>query len=320
MSVTAARLIHLIMLLQRQPNQKGRELAARLGVSERTLHRYLARMDEMGIPIYAERGPYGGISLVRGYRMPPLVLTPEESVAVYLGVGLAEDLWGPLYREAAHTALAKLDNLLPDEQRREAAWARRYLVAAGLHRGDLDALAPTLEILRRAARDHLTVRMLYQSASRPDPTGRELEPYALVYRSGWGYVVGYCRLRQQVRTFRLDRIQELTLLDTRFTPPADFDLAAYLENDRQLQAAVRVRMRFATWMKQAALDNRHYWETLEEQPDGSVLVSYAAPNVEWAASTALAYGPGVCVLEPAEVRRAVADWAAAIAAQYADTP
>jgi predicted DNA-binding transcriptional regulator YafY len=109
MSNTATRLITLIMLLQRQPNQKAAELAEKLGVSVRTVHRYIGMLDEMGIPIYSERGPYGGFSLVRGYRMPPLVFTPEEAVAVYLGTSLVGEIWGRMYRGAAQGALAKLD-------------------------------------------------------------------------------------------------------------------------------------------------------------------------------------------------------------------
>lgn len=66
MSNTATRLITLLMLLQRQPNQKASELAQELGVSVRSIHRYMAMLDEMGIPVYSERGPYGGFSLVRG--------------------------------------------------------------------------------------------------------------------------------------------------------------------------------------------------------------------------------------------------------------
>src|SRR5512143_1947485 len=110
MTQPASRLITLIMLLQRQPNQKAAGLAESLGVSVRTVHRYFTMLDEMGIPVYTERGRFGGFSLVRGYRMPPLVFTPEEATAVYLGTGLVEEIWGSLYREAAQGALAKLDN------------------------------------------------------------------------------------------------------------------------------------------------------------------------------------------------------------------
>ncbi len=83
MNHTATRLITLILLLQRQPGQKAADLAARLGVSVGTLHRYFAMLDEMGVPVYAERGPYGGFSLVRGYKLPPLVFTPIEIVSKF---------------------------------------------------------------------------------------------------------------------------------------------------------------------------------------------------------------------------------------------
>src|SRR5574341_588198 len=152
MSNTATRLITLILLLQSQPNQKASGLAKRLGVSIRTIHRYFQMLDEMGIPVYTERGPYGGFSLVRGYKLPPLVFSLEEAVAVYLGTSLVGEMWGQLYRESAQGAMAKLQNVLPDEQRSEIAWARRSLVATGLHRADPTPLFPMLEELRRAMR------------------------------------------------------------------------------------------------------------------------------------------------------------------------
>ncbi len=88
MANTATRLITLIMLLQRQPNQTAGQLAQALGVSPRTAQRYIAMLDDIGIPVYAERGPVGGYALVRGYKMPPLIFTPEEAVALYLGTSL----------------------------------------------------------------------------------------------------------------------------------------------------------------------------------------------------------------------------------------
>src|SRR5262247_3889272 len=114
MANTATRLITLIMLLQRQPNQTAAQLAQELVVSVRTVPRYMTMLDEIGIPIYAERGPYGGYALVRGYKMPPLIFTPQEAVAVYLGTSFLEQVWGRLYQEAGRGALAKLDNVLPD--------------------------------------------------------------------------------------------------------------------------------------------------------------------------------------------------------------
>jgi predicted DNA-binding transcriptional regulator YafY len=312
---SATRLITLIMLLQRQPNQKAGELAEKLGVSVRTLHRYLDTLDEMGIPVYSERGPYGGFSLARGYRMPPLVFTPEEATAVALGVGLVSDIWGQLYHEAAAGALAKLDNVLPNEQRNEIAWARRSLVVANLHRADLSAFSATLEKLRRAVRELRRVTMVYHTSGRPEPQGREIDPYALVHQRGWWYVIGFCHLRQEVRTFRVDRIRELSLLSQVFATPADFDVHEYLRSEFEHQPQLHSRLRFAPQAAHIVLSDRAAWQNVEEQPDGAVIVSLETPDLEWAASTVLSFGPWVSVIEPEELRQMVMDWARGFLAQ-----
>ena len=314
---TATRLISLIMLLQGRPNQKAAELAQELGVSVRSIHRYIAMLDEMGIPIYSERGPYGGFSLVRGYKMPPLVFTPEEAVAVYLGTSQVGEMWGQLYREAARGALAKLDNVLPDEQRHEVAWARRTLVATHMHRANHELLASHLEGLRRAVRQRRRVTMVYRGRNQPEPLQRDLDTYALVHRWGWWYVVGHCHLRGAIRSFRVDRIIDLTLLDTVFEEPVDFDIREYLAREPHIQPRVQVRMRFAPQGVLLALDDRAFWDTLDEQADGSVIVTFVMPDLDMAARMALGYGPHAVVLEPDELRHLVRKQAGATAAQYA---
>jgi predicted DNA-binding transcriptional regulator YafY len=316
MSNTATRLITLIMLLQRRPNQKAAALAEELGVSVRTVHRYIDALDEMGIPVYSMRGPGGGFSLVRGYKMPPLVLTPQEAVAVHLGTGLVEEIWGRLYREAARGAMAKLDQLLPDEQRHEVTWARRTLVATGMHRADHATLAPTLETLRRAARERRRVTLVYQSRGRPEPLRRDVDSYALVHRWGWWYLVGLCHLRGALRTFRVDRVQALTLRSESFTVPDDFDVHAYLAQETWFEPRLEVRLRFAPEAAQEAWEGRGYWNAMEEQPDGSVVVTFGAADPDWAARTVLWYGPAVEVLAPETLRRRVRAWARAVALHY----
>jgi predicted DNA-binding transcriptional regulator YafY len=317
MSTTATRLITLILLLQRRPKQKAADLAEELGVSVRTIHRYVDMLNEMGVPVYSERGPYGGFSLVRGYKMPPLVFTPEEAVAVCLGTGLVEEIWGQLYRDAARGAMAKLDNVLPDEQRHEVAWARRRLVATGMHRADHAPLAPLLEKLRHAARERQCVRIVYQSRSRPDPLERDIDPYALVHRWGWWYVIGHCHLRQAMRTFRVDRIRSLRLLNKPFDVPPDFDAQQYLADNDWPQPNVQARMHFSSEAALEALDDRTMWDEVEEKPDGSMVVTFGASSLEWAARVALWYGPAVTVLEPEELRRRVREWARAVSSLYA---
>lgn len=316
MSNSATRLITLIMLLQSHPSQKGQELAKELGVSPRTLQRYIAMLDEMGIPVCTERGPHGGYSLVRGYKMPPLVLTPEEAVAVCLGTSLVDEMWGQLYRDAAHGALAKLDNVLPDKQRDEVAWARRTLLATHMHRTDYAALEPILESLRSATREQRRIQMQYQGWQQPEPIKRDVDPYALVHRSGWWYFVGYCHLRLDYRLFRVERIILLSLLEDVFERSLDFDVQAFLEKNQPVQPQMLVRLRFMADGTQVALDDRHYWNTLDIQKDGSVEVSFSTSSMETAIRIVMGYGSQVIVLEPKELRNEVCNQARAIEARY----
>ena len=316
MANVATRLFTLLMLLQRQPNQKAACLAAELGISVRSLHRYMGMLEEMGIPVYAERGPYGGFSLVRGYKMPPLIFTPEEAVAVYLGTSLVGELWGRLYLEAARGALAKIEHVLPNDQRQEVAWARRALVVSGLHRSDADALAPTLETLRSAIRQQRQVSLDYLRSGQSEATRRQIDPYALVHRWGWWYVAGFCHLRQAVRSFRGDRIRNPEMLEAVYQAPASFNIQEYLASDPHAQPQIQARLRFAPQAAEVARGQSFSWSSQEDQPDGGLVVTFPTDDMEYAAATALSYGPLVQVLEPESLRRLVAERARAVAGLY----
>jgi predicted DNA-binding transcriptional regulator YafY len=320
MPTTATRLITLILMLQRKPGQKAADLASQLGVSVRTLHRYFGMLDEMGVPVYAERGPYGGFSLVPGYKLPPLIFTPEEAVVLSLGTGLVSEMWGKAFFDAAQGARAKLMNVLPAEQRQEINWAENTLVTTGINRADMQMLVPRLDTLRTAVRNNQRVSITYQSNRNPAGEEREVDTYGLFHRSGWWYAVGFCHLRGEIRTFRVDRIMEISLSDQNFTRPDDFDFRAYIAKDWQDVPGTRVAMRFTPGMAHLAEYARGYWESMEEHADGSLTVTFNAPDVYAATSHALSYGPGVTVLEPPEVRTMVKEWARGISGLYPNGP
>lgn len=316
MSNVATRLITLILTLQSQPNQKASDLANKLGISVRTLHRYFSMLDEMGIPVYAERGPYGGFSLVRGYKLPPLIFSVEEAVAVYLGTNLISEAWGKLYKDAAQSAMAKIENILPNEQRDEIHWARRSLVTTSLYRADLASLSPIMEQLRSAARELRQVNITYQGQTNAKAEKRRIDPFALVFRAGWWYLVGYCHLRNAPRTFRVDRIQKLSVLEKSFEGPADFNIHAYLENEFKNQPSIRAKLRFIPEAAHMVKANPSMWETVTENSDGSMDVTLTAPDLPWLASMALSFAHWTRVLEPQELQVMIREWAQATADLY----
>jgi predicted DNA-binding transcriptional regulator YafY len=317
MGNVATRLISIIFILQSKPSVKAADLAEELGVSERTIHRYMGMLDELGIPIYSERGPYGGFSLVRGYKLPPLIFTAEEATVLYLGANLIKEVWGKSYRDAASSATAKLDNVLPDELLQEVSRAQEALVVTGLHRFDYSPWEHFIDDLRRCIEDQRRVRLIYYALSRQETTEREVDSYALVHQWGVWYLVGHCHLRGEMRTFRVDRIQALTPLETTFVRPADFSVAEYMARSFEPAEPVhKIEVRFDPQAAPFVKEEHADWQHLTENPDGSVTVTFMSSELDWPASFVLRYGEAATVIRPPELVEKVKEAAQAIAQKY----
>ncbi|MGD9049536.1 MAG: YafY family protein [Anaerolineae bacterium] len=319
MANVATRLISIILMLQRRGTLKASELAEELGVSERTVHRYMGMLDELGIPIYSERGPYGGFSLVRGYKLPPLIFTPEEATALYLGAELVKDVWGASYFDAAVGATAKLDNVLPDALLEEVKQVQRGLLVTGWLRRDYGPWAPILDNLRRCVARRRRVRLTYRSFHQ-EVTSRPMDPYALALQWGNWYLVGYCHLRGDLRTFRVDRIEEIEPTGKSFEIPADFSAREYLLRMAQERPATyyRVAVRFEPEVAHIVRERREEWQELTDHDDGSVTLAFDASDLAWPCRWVLTYQDRATVLGPPELAAMVRDAAQAIAARYAD--
>lgn len=197
------RVLAMLELLQAHHRMTGPDLARRLGVDERTVRRYAARLDDLGVPVVAERGRYGGYRLMPGYKLPPLMLTDDEAVAVVLGLLAGRRLGLP--GQATESALAKVQRVLPAALRDRVQALRETL---GFTLAARDAAAPSTGVLltlAAAVRERRRVRLRYRSWQGAD-SERDLDPYGLVFHSGRWYATGHDHLSGEVRTFRVDRI------------------------------------------------------------------------------------------------------------------
>ena len=227
MSHPLTRVLTLLELLQSHARLTGAELADRLGTDIRTVRRYTAHLRDLGIPVTAERGRYGGYRLARGYRMPPLVLTNDEALAVVLGLVAAERLGMGTTVLASAGALAKIERVLPQALREPLAAIRESLAFTGNAVIGHAPGAGVLLALAQAARIRTTVCIRYQSW-RQQRTTRDIDPYGVVFHNGRWYLVGHDHLRDTLRTFRVDRIESVTSQARDFTAPEDFDPVAHL--------------------------------------------------------------------------------------------
>ncbi len=223
MTRPTARVLAMLELLQAGGQRTVAELAARLGVDERTVRRYAEHLADLGIPVRAQRGRYGGYRLSPGYKLPPLMLTDDEAVAVVLGLRAAEHAGLATTEHAATaSALAKVSRVLPRALGQRLASLLSTAQFTTPVRTAAPAGADTLLGLASAAQSRRTVVIAYTAWDGRE-SQRELDVYGVVFHSGRWYVTGHDHGRGDVRTFRLDRISSVTQGDGSYVVPADFD-------------------------------------------------------------------------------------------------
>ncbi|MBN1814812.1 MAG: YafY family transcriptional regulator [Anaerolineae bacterium] len=301
MANVATRLLSLIMMLQSRSSWKASELANELKVSERTVHRYMGMLEEMGIPLYSERGRYGGFSLVRGYKLPPLVFTAEEATVLYMGANLVRNVWGQTYDDAATAVTAKLNNVLPDDLRAEVAQLQQRLAVGRLAARDYRPWESTIHTLRQCIIERRCVRLSYWGIIRQEETGRVVEPYGLAFQWGQWYLAGFCHLRQDMRTFRIDRIQQIEPLTEKFTVPSDFDAREYLQRAMQYESPYRIVVHLDACVAQSVREWDSNWLEISDHDDGSIFVQFGTTDLNWATGWVLSYGAAAKALEPPEL-------------------
>jgi predicted DNA-binding transcriptional regulator YafY len=297
------------------------ELARELEVSVRTVHRDVDALAEAGVPIYAERGPHGGVRLVDGYRTRLTGMTAEEAEALFLSglPGPAAELGlGTVVTAARLKVLAAL----PPELRARASRLveRFHLDAAGWFRGG--EAVPYLPILAECVWE---TRLLEIDYARADQVvTRRVEPLGLVLKAGVWYLVA--RSEEQFRTYRVSRIGRAVALDERFERPSEFDLAAYWAESSaayereapRLDLVVRVRQDRLGLLRSFVGDRAVRQAEQQGEPDADGWIRMKL-RIEWpdeAPRTLLGMAADLEVLEPAGVREKLAGLAREVIARY----
>ncbi|MEY9876142.1 putative DNA-binding transcriptional regulator YafY [Streptacidiphilus sp. MAP12-33] len=221
-----ARALLALELLQTAPGITADRLADKLGVSERAARRYVGFLRDAGIPIKSVRGPYGGYSLGRGLRLPPLMFSSAEALGLVMAVldghHDAGDPGGPV-----GSALGKIMRALPTAVAAEAEAVRRTAAPVP----DRAAARPdpeTTAALVQACTNHRQARFGYRSEAGAE-WAAAVDPWAVVVRHGRWYLLCRSHRSDARRAYRIDRIHRVEVLDETFTPPTALDPVAMLE-------------------------------------------------------------------------------------------
>jgi predicted DNA-binding transcriptional regulator YafY len=306
----ADRLISILMLLQTRGQMTAQALAGKLEVSERTIYRDLDALSASGVPIYAERGPGGGCTLLESYRSNLTGLNEEELRALFM-----VSVPGPLddlgMKKALEAAQLKLSATLSAGRREAVDRVRQriFLDASGWFYPPEPV--PYLEIIQEAVWDNRRLRTVYRRSDGQWSTYL-LEPYGLVAKAGIWYMVAGMGHARGPLTYRISRIQEASLTESTFERPANFDLASYWPTHvkrfetSQTQYSATLRVSGAFIPRLAHFLGEGVQQVIEQaglaDESGCVTLTLSFKSLEEARMYVLGFGTAVEVIAPQELK------------------
>ena len=305
-----SRLVALLTLLQTKRILTATELSKHFSVSTRTIYRDIRTLESAGIPVVTLDGK--GYTMMDGYRLPPVMFTRDEAIAMLTAEKLAARLTD------VHTA-----NLTGAAMNKLRA-AMRYS-----DRDHLETLAPQIQVMEKTGPDdqpntyrqlvtavsaHHVVHISYRGADSGLFTDREIEPIGLYLSQNW-HVVAYCRLRQAFRDFRLDRIQHLTLNNEIFTARHE-TLQQYWDEEGRRRNREKVIIHFNAEsvmpaMAQHMQDTKHQYGWTKDvlRSDGSIEMTFFIGSIPYLANWLLPFAGAVTIVEPDKLRNQLSAFA-----------
>ncbi|HEY3056374.1 MAG TPA: YafY family protein [Thermoanaerobaculia bacterium] len=316
----ADRLLSILLLLQVHGRMTGRQLAKRLEVSQRTIHRDMEALGVAGVPVFAERGAGGGWELIEGFRTSLTALTESEVNALFVTKPsrILSDL---RLDKASDAALVKLLSLMPAVYRKNAELAQQriYIDVTGWSRSNEPVTM--LPLLQDAVWRERKLRMLYDRGEECAAAERLVDPLGLVAKGSTWYLVA--AIDGDIRSYRVSRIRAAGVLDESFIRPPEFDLASFWERSsarfRELMpryaVVVRVQTNAIQWMRAmmrfGAIDSVEP----DERP-GWRRIALHFDAEEVAQAFLLGQGTSVEVIEPTALATKIVESARGIAQIY----
>lgn len=301
------RVLTVLEILQAREQVTGAELAERLEVDSRTIQRYISRLKDLHIPVESARGVGGAYRLRPGFRLPPLLLTNEEAFALALGVRALRQLGLSAFAPATEGVLAKLGRVLPDALR-DSIHTVEDVVAVEPGPWTISTSAETLLQAATAIRTCQRVRFAYRSRTGA-ATLRKIDPYGVLHTDGRWYLMGYCHTREDLRTFRLDRVSDLDLCEDGFAPPAGFNAKEWLQERMHLMES---GYKIDVWIDMPFVEAEQTfgpWRVSIEAENGGTRLCCGRDRLDHIAAMLLSTGHRIVVHTPEELRGKFAELA-----------
>lgn len=283
------RLFGILLLLQRKSRIRADDIAEQYDITVRTVYRDIAALHELGVPIISITGE--GYRLMEGFYLPPLIFTKDEASALFLAGRLFEHQTEGNLTADITTALTKVNNILPKptlfhiEQLTE-------IIHFTIPERKLNFEDRRLLQVQQAILENRVIHIAYHSLKDDSRSERDIEPRQLTYGNNAWYISAYCRLRQDIREFRLDRIDQFVLTANTFTPQTPTQ-----KQQETIEVRIRMHPEQVRWVK----ERQHYGFVNQHDMGNHIVMTYHIHQFSEIKAWILAWGAKVQVTAPDEL-------------------
>ncbi|AXY77047.1 YafY family transcriptional regulator [Paraflavitalea soli] len=250
------RLHAILTHLQSKKRVTAQEIADRFNMSLRTVYRDIKALDESGVPVIGEAG--SGYTIMEGYRLPPVMFTQEEAAALLLGGKLAAHMTDASVKKHFETALFKIKAVLRTTDKEQMDMLSDHIEVIRSRIPEEEAPSQHLSALQKAIADKRSIFILYHSNYNEEVSERVIEPIGLCHYGANWHLIGWCRLRNGYRDFRVSRIKRLQLKDEQFDLSVHPSLQDYIKTMASSHALHEVVLRFDKDVVKY-MQNQKYW-------------------------------------------------------------
>lgn len=301
------RLFEIILILLHRGSITAPELAQHFEISTRTIYRDIDTLSGAGVPIYCKQGAGGGVTLLPGYVLPKAMVSDRERDSILLSLKTLQITQFP----QVESLLEKLGGLF---QRAPSDWIKLDFSPWNASPSERDRLAH----IQNALIDSRELIFDYLDA-QGRKTRRRIQPIQLTYKMHCWYLSGWCLLRQDARLFRISRMRQVALTDTRFDREEVQARMPGIEEEWEAAPLVHLTLRFQPQVLSRLYDE--YDESrITREDEGTYRVEVDFPLTDWVYGHLLSFGPEVEVMEPACIREALAEQLRRTLNQYEKTP
>jgi len=305
-----ARAIRLLSLIEGNSNGlRVRDMAAQLNANPRAVYRDLGVLEDLKVPLYTDKnGKESYWKIDPDYRSKLAVpFTLSELLALYLAQDSIRPLDGTVFSDSLQSLFEKVWAVLPKPLFRQMVSLRGAFLSGIPAQKEYRTYREFIQIIQDAVQGRKTLRLQYEPRDQK-PAERDVDPYAVHLRNGNLYVVGYCHMRKGIRTFLVDRMQEIKLTGETFESPVGFSLENYLRHSFGMftEELVRVKVRFHKSLTRYLLERRwHPSQKNKKLKDGSLELAFEVAGTKEIKTWIMGFGALAKVLEPASLIREI---------------